>query len=546
VAVSNRGQVVVVFSDADGRLTGRVLTSAEVLEAPPQTAAHAPAPPLPGGAASAPASVAQNAVELGLDDFGAVVDYQLAAASTLGFVVVAQPAEPNLSSSGLGDVTGTLLAQAFGFNGQSRSGIVAISSDLSASQPSIAIGADGQAVIGWSEESLDGDLDPRLAFFAKGLAIGRPETVLDLERPGDQRDVTVAMNSAGDTIAVWTSQPAAANNGGQAASAGSATSMVARGFDAQGTSKGDDLVVAESDATTEPTDPSVSLTDDDLVNVAFQKKNRTTGASAGVFDQQIEKAITSGVCTPDAKTLCLNDLRFQVNASWSDAGSGAGIASSLPLTDDTGAFWFFEASNIEIVLKALDACALSNTYWVFAGGLTDVEVNLTITDVVAGRTRVYSNTVAQPFAPIQDTGAFATCDDSTAPPAVDPASDWRASAAAATPCSGEKLCLNQGRFQVELEFSTPGGGAGAGRPATLTDDTGTFWFFEEANVEAVVKVLDACAIGDRFWVFAAGLTDVAATLTVTDTITGATRTYDNPQSTPFRPVIDTDAFVGCP
>lgn len=34
---------------------------------------------------------------------------------------------------------------------------------------------------------------------------------------------------------------------------------------------------------------------------------------------------------------------------------------------------------------------------------------------------------------------------------------------------------------------------------------GYFWFFEEDNVEVVLKVLDACSFTDRFWVFAAGL-----------------------------------------
>jgi hypothetical protein len=46
-------------------------------------------------------------------------------------------------------------------------------------------------------------------------------------------------------------------------------------------------------------------------------------------------------------------------------------------------------------------------------------------------------------------------------------------------------------------------------------------------------------------VFAAGLTDVEATLTVVDSATGAVRTYNNPLGEPFRPILDTEAF-GCP
>lgn len=45
----------------------------------------------------------------------------------------------------------------------------------------------------------------------------------------------------------------------------------------------------------------------------------------------------------------------------------------------------------------------------FAGGLTDVEVDLIVTDSMAGQTNTYRNQLNEPFAPLQDTDAFATC-----------------------------------------------------------------------------------------------------------------------------------------
>ena len=66
---------------------------------------------------------------------------------------------------------------------------------------------------------------------------------------------------------------------------------------------------------------------------------------------------------------------------------------------------------------------------------------------------------------------------------------------------------------------------GTGTAIALTADTGYFWFFSASNVELVVKVLDACTFDDRFWVYAAGLTDVEVTLTVTDVRNGTVRTY---------------------
>jgi hypothetical protein len=109
----------------------------------------------------------------------------------------------------------------------------------------------------------------------------------------------------------------------------------------------------------------------------------------------------------------------------------------------------------------------------------------------------------------------------------------------------ETLCLQNGRFRVETEWRTPQGGEGRGRAVQLTPDTGYFWFFRDGNVEQVVKVLDACSLDQRFWVFAAGLTNVRVVTTVTDTLRDETRTYTNEQGQAFRPLQDTNAFQTC-
>ena len=64
----------------------------------------------------------------------------------------------------------------------------------------------------------------------------------------------------------------------------------------------------------------------------------------------------------------------------------------------------------------------------------------------------------------------------------------------------------------------------------------------QATSKPPVKVLDACSFAGSTWVFAAGLTNVEVVLTVTDTVTGATRRYRNPKGTAFAPVQDTSAF----
>lgn len=114
-----------------------------------------------------------------------------------------------------------------------------------------------------------------------------------------------------------------------------------------------------------------------------------------------------------------------------------------------------------------------------------------------------------------------------------------------TVAESPKLELANGRFTVEARWKEPGGDAGFGEPMALTSDTGYFWFFNEENVEVLIKVLDACSFADRFWVFAAGLTNVEVELTVVDTLAQVEQTYTNPLGQPFQPTQDTATFATC-
>jgi hypothetical protein len=105
------------------------------------------------------------------------------------------------------------------------------------------------------------------------------------------------------------------------------------------------------------------------------------------------------------------------------------------------------------------------------------------------------------------------------------------------------LCLDGGRFRVDAEWQTSPESSGSAHAVALTPDTGYFWFFAPNNVEMVVKVLEACSYNQRRWVFAGGLSNVHIVLNVTDTRSGAVKTYVNPQGEPFQPIQDTIAFV---
>lgn len=118
--------------------------------------------------------------------------------------------------------------------------------------------------------------------------------------------------------------------------------------------------------------------------------------------------LTTG-CTDDADTMCLNNERFRVEVDWQNSQGGSGIGQAFKLTDDSGYFWFFDQNNVEVVVKVLNACGSNNRYWVFAAGLTNVQVDLHVTDTQTGASVPYFNPQGVPFDPIQDTNAFATC-----------------------------------------------------------------------------------------------------------------------------------------
>lgn len=112
-------------------------------------------------------------------------------------------------------------------------------------------------------------------------------------------------------------------------------------------------------------------------------------------------------CTSDETSLCLSGWRFRVTADWETTDGRSGHGSAVPLTDESGSFTFFDPANIELVVKVHEACGLNDRWWVFAGGLTDVRVSLTVADTApGGSSKTYVNPLGVPFPPIQDTAAL--------------------------------------------------------------------------------------------------------------------------------------------
>ncbi len=252
-----------------------------------------------------------------------------------------------------------------------------------------------------------------------------------------------------------------------------------------------------------------------------------------------ETALSAALCST-GPLLCLNEERFKLGVDWATPRGQFGPGRSVQLTGDTGYFFFFNESNVEMVVKVLDACGNNGHYWAFAGGLTNVNTRMRVVDSLSGQVQIYDNPQRTPFQPLQDTGAFPSCEFDPALAALEDTLESLRQRMA------DPLRLNGERFEVSVRFRTPQGQEGEGQPVQLTGDTGYYFFFSENNVEMVIKVLRGCGINGNYWVFAGGLTNVEVEITVTDTANGAVKTYINPLGSPFQAIQDTEAFTTCP
>lgn len=277
---------------------------------------------------------------------------------------------------------------------------------------------------------------------------------------------------------------------------------------------------------------------------AFHPNSSGYGLLANAFVQPTQLALDRvsppGPCVAGAETLCLQQGRFRVEVEFVADGN-PGVGQAVPLTSDTGFFWFFNKENLELVVKVLDGRDINGNFWVFYGGLSDVEYTLTVTDSETGGRKIYQNPNGTQ-ASVGDTAAFPSASGSVTAGAggAEAAAVWRGGVArlpAAALSSLAKMdcetddktfCAQQGRFSVTANWTDFEGATGAGTAVSLTDETGYFWFFNEENIELVVKVLDGTSINGSYWVFYGALTNVAYDIAVTDTTDATVKHYVNP------------------
>lgn len=246
----------------------------------------------------------------------------------------------------------------------------------------------------------------------------------------------------------------------------------------------------------------------------------------------------------EATTLCLLEDRFQVEVQWRDFQGQTGSGRAVPLAQESGYFWFFGPDNAEIAIKVLDGRPINGHWWVFYGALSNVEYTVTVTDTQTAAAATYFNPSGSFFS-VADTRALGD-GPSAALRSVRVGGDdlpgltvTAGSASAANSVSeitgkqscastSEALCLKGDRFLVEVEWEDFQGNTGTETAVQLTSDSGYFWFFKPGNVELMVKMLDGRSVNGHWWFFYGSLSNVAYTITVTDTDTNKVRTYVNP------------------
>lgn len=115
---------------------------------------------------------------------------------------------------------------------------------------------------------------------------------------------------------------------------------------------------------------------------------------------------------PACEAPCLGE-RFSVGTQYSLQNGATGEMGSEILSSSTAAFYFTNSTNLELFVKVVNACSINNTYWVFASGLTNQGIVITIRDTATSTDLIITNPLGRLFEPFvatsREAGAL-SCD----------------------------------------------------------------------------------------------------------------------------------------
>ena len=260
---------------------------------------------------------------------------------------------------------------------------------------SVTVASDGRFAVAWrtpAPPNASSGISGRV-FAADGTALGG-ELALRLPRPANATSSAVAA-VGGYFVAAW----------GENGFVEEGSAVYGRAFEAAGPLGGEVVLNAEH-------------TDPDSVRIAALGGNEFVVVWDDLAEQTLPQDVVArrfvrapqvAGCADSASALCLGADRIRIEVEWRDYQDRRGAGHAYPLTTDSGLFWFFTDTNLEVLVKVVNACAGFSRHWVYAAATTDVEYTLTATDTATGRSRQYFNPLGNRSAAITDSNAFATC-----------------------------------------------------------------------------------------------------------------------------------------
>lgn len=108
-----------------------------------------------------------------------------------------------------------------------------------------------------------------------------------------------------------------------------------------------------------------------------------------VYDAFITK-ISQYSCKAGGETLCLGGSRFSAEVEWRTPTGDIGKGQAVPMTIESGYYWFFGEGNVELFVKLLDSRAVNGHFWFFWAALTDVQYTITVRDHETGAVKTYN------------------------------------------------------------------------------------------------------------------------------------------------------------
>jgi len=196
---------------------------------------------------------------------------------------------------------------------------------------------------------------------------------------------------------------------------------------------------------------------------------------------------------------------------------------------DTAVFWFDSPLIVELMVRVADARPFDNNFHIYLGGLSDVEFTITVTDTVTGKTVEYKKAAGSLVGQV-DRKSFPT-GSSLLEEGID-ALIARTSTFAVAPNADTTTLRMLNRYDVRVryrnQFASPiEEGFLLGRSITKvsTTETAVWYFNNPESVEWIVRFSDVRPFANRIDFFHGGMSDVEYTVEVTDTMTGAQRSY---------------------